>query len=150
MDANYSLCRKNKACINVVPIDYIIDASVFLSNQVEAAGKTVHLTDPSPHPIEEIYERNGCGTDREKAERRLPRLLAEKGLASIRLQRRLGVEAETLDYLTVGCDVRYDSCRSATARKRDTAVLIFLTSIPSMTAFYEKNKKNSDYHIKIG
>ena len=26
-----------------------------LSSEVEAAGQTVHLTDPSPHPIEEIY-----------------------------------------------------------------------------------------------
>ena len=31
-----------------------------------------------------------------KPKGRLPRPLAEKGLASIRLQRRLGVEAETL------------------------------------------------------
>ena len=86
----------------------------------EAAGKTVHLTDPTPHPIEEIYRAMVVELTGKKPKGRLPRLLAEKGLASIRLQRRLGVEAETLDYYDVGCHIRYDSCRSATERKRHT------------------------------
>ena len=32
---------------------------VYLSSYEEAAGQTVHLTDPSPHPVEEIYQCNG-------------------------------------------------------------------------------------------
>ena len=48
---------KSDAHINVVPIDYIIDASVYLASLEDAVGKTVHLTDPSPHPVEEVYRQ---------------------------------------------------------------------------------------------
>lgn len=41
--------------INVVPVDYIYRAAVYLSEIEEAKGKTVHLTDPNPHPVQEVY-----------------------------------------------------------------------------------------------
>ncbi len=140
---------KTDACINVVPIDYIIDATVFLSSKVEAASQTVHLTDPSPHPIEEIYQAMVIELTGKKPKGRLPRILAEKGLSSIRLQRKLGVEAETLDYLV------WNATFDTTIAERllegsGIGCADFLHSIPSMTAFYEKNKKNPDYHVKIG
>jgi len=140
---------KTTACINVVPVDYIIDATVYLSNHIGAAGKTVHLTDPTPHPIEEVYCAMVVELTGRKPKGRLPRLLAERGLTSIRLQRRLGVEAETLDYMmwdaTFDTTVAEELLQGSGIQCAD-----FLASIPSMTAFYEKNKKNSDFHIKIG
>ena len=63
---------KTTACINVVPIDYIINATVFLASKVEAAGQTVHLTDPSPHPIEEIYKAMVVELTGKKPKGRLP------------------------------------------------------------------------------
>lgn len=140
---------KTKTSINVVPVDYIIDASVYLSNHIGAVGKTVHLTDPTPHPIEEIYSAMVFELTGKKPKGRLPRLLAEKGLASIRLQRRLGVEAETLAYMM--WDATFDTTvAEALLKGSGIQCADFLASIPSMTAFYEENKKNSDYHIKIG
>lgn len=140
---------KTKACINVVPIDYIINATAYLSSRTEAIGKTVHLTDPAPHPIEEVYEAMVVELTGKKPKGRFPRVLAEKGLSSIRLQRKLGVEAETIDYLmwnatfdtTIAQDLLADS---------GICCADFLESIPAMTAFYEENKNNPDYHIKIG
>jgi thioester reductase-like protein len=140
---------KTKASINVVPIDYIIEATVYLSNHIGAVGKTVHLTDPTPHPIEEIYCAMVVELTGKKPKGRLPRLLAERGLSSIRLQRRLGVEAETLDYMM--WDATFDTTVAEVLLKGSGIQCAdFLASIPSMTAFYEKNKKNNDYHIKIG
>ncbi|HJF32758.1 MAG TPA: SDR family oxidoreductase [Sporosarcina psychrophila] len=140
---------RTDAYINVVPIDYIINAAVYLSNHKEAAGRTVHLTDPTPHPIEEIYSAMVVELTGKKPKGRVPRLLAEKGLTSIRLQRRLGVEAETLDYMM------WNATFDTTVAERllegsGIECADFLESIPSMTAFYEKNKKNNEYHIKIG
>ncbi|WP_318615954.1 SDR family oxidoreductase [Sporosarcina sp. YIM B06819] len=140
---------KTTACINVVPIDYIINATVFLASRAEAAGQTIHLTDPSPHPIEEIYEAMVFELTGKRPKGRLPLVLAEKGLSSIRLQRKLGVEAQTMDYLT--WNATFDT---AIAQKllagSGISCADFLQSIPSMTAFYEDNKNNPDFHIKIG
>ncbi len=40
---------QSTSTINVVPIDYILNASIFLANEQGAEGKTLHLTDPKPH-----------------------------------------------------------------------------------------------------
>lgn len=140
---------KTDACINVVPIDYIIEGAVYLSSLKEAVGQTVHLTDPAPHPIEKIYCAMVVELTGKKPKGRLPRIVAEKGLSSIRLQKRLGVEAQTLDYMM--WNATFDT--AVAERLLDGSGINcadFLESIPSMTAFYEKNKKNIDYHIKIG
>jgi nucleoside-diphosphate-sugar epimerase len=140
---------KTKACINVVPIDYIINATVFLASKVEAAGQTVHLTDPSPHPIEEIYEAMVVELTGKKPKGRLPHVIAKTGLSSIRLQRKLGVEAETIDYLM--WNATFDTTIAQKLLEGSgIGCADFLQCIPYMTAFYEKNKKNPDYHIKIG
>ena len=140
---------KTTACINVVPIDYIMNATVFLASKAEAAGQTVHLTDPSPHPIEEIYGAMVVELTGKKPKGRLPHVIAKTGLSSIRLQRKLGVEAETIDYLL--WNATFDT-RIAQRLLEGSGISCadFLHSIPSMTAFYEENKKNPDFHIKIG
>ena len=140
---------KTKACINVVPIDYIINAVVYLASKMEATGKTVHLTDPSPHPIEEVYKAMVIELTGKRPKGRLPRVLAEKGLSSIRLQRKLGVEVETIDYLTWNASFDVTTAQELLAGS-GIHCADFLASIPIMTAFYEENKKNPDFHIKIG
>ncbi len=140
---------KTKACINVVPIDYIINATVFLASKVEAVGQTVHLTDPSPHPIEVIYEAMVVELTGKKPKGRLPHVIAKTGLSSIRLQRKLGVEAETIDYLL--WNATFDTrIAQGLLERSGISCADFLDSIPSMTAFYVENKKNPDFHIKIG
>jgi nucleoside-diphosphate-sugar epimerase len=47
---------KGEAFVNLVPIDYIIQATTYLSHLNKAAGKTYHLTDPHPYRASEIYE----------------------------------------------------------------------------------------------
>lgn len=140
---------KSKACINVVPIDYIIDASIYLSCLGKAAGKTVHLTDPSPHLIEDVYRAMALELTGKHPKGRLPRIFAEKGLTSIRLQRKLGVEAETLDYLTWNAtfdtSLAEELLESSGIRCAD-----FIESIPAMTTFYNQHKNNVDFHIQIG
>lgn len=140
---------KSKACINVVPIDYIIDASVFLAGLGKAAGKTVHLTDPSPYPIEEVYRAMALELTGKNPKGRLPRVFAEKGLASIRIQRKLGVEAETLDYLT--WNATFDTAVAEVLLEGSGIQCAdFIESIPAMTAFYNQHKNNADFHVQIG
>lgn len=47
---------RGTAPLNLVPIDYVIDAAYALSRDERAAGKTFHLTDPHPLSARRIYE----------------------------------------------------------------------------------------------
>ncbi|WP_340453526.1 hypothetical protein [Peribacillus butanolivorans] len=42
--------------MNLVPIDYIIQATAYLALYKESAGKTYHLTDLNPCTDTEVYE----------------------------------------------------------------------------------------------
>ena len=81
---------------------------------------------------------------------RLPRSLAQKGLASKRLQRKLGVEVETLDYLTWNAVILIQQNAEQLLEKAGFAVLTLSSRFPSMVTFYNENKDNKDFHIKIG
>ena len=72
---------------------------------------------------------------------RFPRPLAEKGLTSKRLQRKLGVEVETLDYLT--WNASFDTT-IAEQLLQDSGIHCadFIRSIPMMVCFYNENKSN--------
>ena len=139
---------KSQAHINVVPIDYIVDASVYMATLQEAAGHTVHLTDPSPHTVEEVYEAMVVELTGKNPKGRLPQLLAAKGLASRRLQQKLGVEVETLDYLT--WNAAFDtSVAERLLANSGIQCADFIHSIPAMAAFYNKHKDDADFHITI-
>lgn len=139
---------KMNACINVVPIDYVIKASVYLANSKEASGYTIHLTDPTPHPIEKVYRTMVIELTGKSPKGRLPKFIAEKGLGFKSLQRKLGVEVETLDYLT--WDAQFDTTIAEKLLQNSGIYCVdFIESIPSMTKFYISYKDNPDFHIKI-
>src|SRR4029079_1733814 len=56
------------APLNVVPVDFVVDAFFFLSRDPRAAGKTFHLVDPNPMSARRVYELIA-----ERANKRLPR-----------------------------------------------------------------------------
>ena len=56
------------APLNVVPVDYVVNAVWSLSRNAGAVGKTVHLVDPNPMSARRVYELIAA-----KANKRLPR-----------------------------------------------------------------------------
>ena len=44
------------APLNVVPVDFVVEATKVLAHASEAIGKTVHLVDPSPMSARRVYE----------------------------------------------------------------------------------------------
>ncbi|MET0786054.1 MAG: SDR family oxidoreductase [Paenisporosarcina sp.] len=139
---------KSKAYINVVPIDYVVQSVVYLSEREAANGKTIHLTDPSPHPVEEVYRHMVAQITGKQPMGRLPLALAKAGLNSKLLRKSLGVEKETLDYLTWGA--QFDTT-IATSLLKDSQIKCedFIDTLPSMLSFYEKHKKDKQYHVVI-
>jgi len=45
-----------RAPLNVVPIDFVLDAALVLGLHPAAVGRTVHLVDPAPLPARRVYE----------------------------------------------------------------------------------------------
>jgi nucleoside-diphosphate-sugar epimerase len=56
------------APLNVVPVDFVVQATWVLAQKPEAIGKTVHLVDPNPMSARRVYELIA-----EKSNKKLPR-----------------------------------------------------------------------------
>ncbi|HEY0881974.1 MAG TPA: SDR family oxidoreductase [Archangium sp.] len=56
------------APLNVVPVDFVVQATWVLAQKPEAVGKTVHLVDPNPMSARRVYELIA-----ERANKKLPR-----------------------------------------------------------------------------
>lgn len=139
---------RSTAYINVVPIDYIIEAASFLSKLKAAEGSTVHLTDPKPHPVEEVYRMMVLEMTGKQPKTRLPHKMAELSLGIPVIRKLLGVEIETLDYLT--WHATFDT-RNAERLLKDSQIECadFLDTLPAMVAFYKIHKKDKNYHVAI-
>lgn len=139
---------RSSAYINVVPIDYILDASIYLSSLPEAAGKTVHLTDPNPHPVEEVYRKMVNEMTGKVPKARVPHRLAEWSLSASPVRKFLGVEKETLDYLT--WQASFDTAEAqALLKGSGIQCADFLETMPQMVRFYESHKTDKKYQIAI-
>lgn len=136
------------ALINVVPVDYVIEGATFISQQPEAIGKTFHLTDPHPHPVLEVYRMMVKQMTNKFPRGRLPLSLTKKCLQVKYVRKKLGVEIETLDYLTWNA---YFDCSEAKMilAKGKIKCPDFLQTMPSMVNFYNNNKHKKEYHIEI-
>jgi thioester reductase-like protein len=44
------------APLNVVPVDFVVEAALAIGENPQASGKTVHLVDPAPLPARRVYE----------------------------------------------------------------------------------------------
>lgn len=139
---------RSKSYINVVPIDYVLEASIYLSKLEAAAGQTVHLTDPNPHPVEEVYRSMVQSMTGKNPKGRLPHSLAKLSLSIGPVRRGLGVEKETLDYLTWSAD--FDT-ENAQRLLTDSGIgcADFLETMPAMVQFYNLHKKDKNFQISI-
>ncbi len=57
------------APLNVVPVDFLVDATLAIGRNRASVGRTVHLVDPAPHSARRVYEMIA-----ERAHRRIPRV----------------------------------------------------------------------------
>jgi thioester reductase-like protein len=67
--------------LNMVPVDYVVDAIYHLSLHPQAVGKTFHLVDPNPLSARKVYELIAA-----RAGRKPPRLSVSAGLAKTLLK----------------------------------------------------------------
>lgn len=87
------------APLNLVPVDYLIDAVHAIVSREDSLGKTYHVVDPNPLSSRGVYERIA-----ERAGRKLPRYTVSPNLTKALLripgfERFAAVSHEAVDYL---------------------------------------------------
>src|SRR5262249_46558403 len=76
VDVSLPLPGRGNSPLNLVPIDFVVDAAVALADDPRAAGGTFHLTDPCPFSARAVYEIVA-----QRAERKAPRGVIPTSLA---------------------------------------------------------------------
>ncbi|MGE7941598.1 SDR family oxidoreductase [Lysinibacillus xylanilyticus] len=139
---------RSQSTINVVPVDYIINASTYLVDEKSAEGKTLHLTDPNPHPMQEVYRTMVKLLTNRYPKGRLPLTLARVSLQVPLIRKNLGVEQESLDYLT--WNAKFDTSEAVAILKKGGIICPdFIQTMPRMIDFYLMHKEDKTYQIEI-
>jgi thioester reductase-like protein len=125
--------------VNLVPVDFVIEALARLSASAASLGKTYHLTDPRPLPALEIARLLARGLGKRFVFVPLPLGLAKALLAPRPVQRALGVPVQTLDYFDHPC--AFD-CSVATRDLEPLGVVCprFPDYVERLIAFYESRR----------
>lgn len=137
-----------EAVVNLVPVDFIVDAVLYLSHAKTGEGKTYHLTDPRPYKVREVYAMILKEMLGKTPKGRIPLPVLRAALSVPLIRRWLRTEKEVTDYFTwMG---NFDSSQAqkdlgeAGIRCPDLK-----TQIPAMVKFYLENKNNEQYQLNI-
>jgi thioester reductase-like protein len=84
--------------VNIVPVDFVVEALASLSARDVSAGKTYHLCDPRPHPPGEIAEMFARAIGKSFAQVPVPLAVARTLFAPKPVQRFFGLPVQALDY----------------------------------------------------
>jgi thioester reductase-like protein len=84
--------------VNIVPIDFVIEALASLSAVPGSAGKTYHLCDPEPHAPGELVDMFAEAIGKRFAQVPVPLTVARGFFSPKPVQRFFGMPAEALDY----------------------------------------------------
>ncbi|MRG87229.1 NAD-dependent epimerase/dehydratase family protein [Salinibacillus xinjiangensis] len=136
------------AKVNLVPLDYIIEATVFFAHDTSKESQTYHLTDPSPYTARELYSMFMQEYLGRKPRGRVPLKSAEMLLSIPFFRKWLQTEKQVLDYFTDQCE--YD-CRNAQKGLENSTISCpdFKSIIPNLVKYYREHEKNEEKHVKI-
>lgn len=137
---------KGDVPFHLIPVDYLIQAVLYLSQSGRFSGKTFHITDPDPLPIGKVYELFLEKSINMKPIGRVSPQLMKKCFSSDALCRYFQVRKEAFDYFIYNAD--YDCTNTAEALK-GTAI-----SCPSIVSYSDAMiqffKENQNQPIQKG
>ncbi|WP_113927722.1 SDR family oxidoreductase [Bacillus sp. P14.5] len=139
---------EGQSYVNIVPVEYITGASIFLGHLPEGIGQTYHLTDPHPYQVKDIYSSILWELNRKKPAGKIPLSLASVSLGFSPVRRYLKVEKEALDYFSwngsFDCSLALKHLSSSGIACTD-----FLETLGSMVKFYKENRDDPQYHVAV-
>ncbi len=125
--------------VNVVPVDFIIEAVARLSTSEVSQGKTYHLTDPDPLSVNQLLALFSKALGRRFLNLPLPMAVARALFAPGFVQSYLGLPVQSLAYFDHPC--RYDT----TLARTDLGALgVFCPRLPDyvgkLVAFFQQRR----------
>ncbi|MFQ6732210.1 SDR family oxidoreductase [Virgibacillus tibetensis] len=133
---------------NFVPVDYILQATSYLSIHPVGQGKTYHLTDPNPYTMRELHKMLAQAYLGIIPRGTIPLPLAKSSLSIVSLRKWLRLEKEAMDYFTIHS--YYDSTQAITdLESSEIRCPDFKETIVPMINFYRKYKHDRSRHITI-
>jgi nucleoside-diphosphate-sugar epimerase len=137
-----------KAKVNLVPQDYVLKATSYLSHIPNAEGKTYHLTDPAPYTAREIYKMFTENFLNKQPKLTLPAAIASQVLQIRSLREWVGMQPEAVDYFF--CESEYDSSEAQKDLEGVGITCPDLASyLPAIIDYYEHHKKDKHKHISF-
>ncbi len=139
---------KSASKVNLVPIDYILEATSYLALYSGGVGKTYHLTDPNPYSATEIYEMLVEEMYHQKPKGVIPISWCKAGLSISVIRKFLHTEQETIDYFT--WKGHFD-CRVAQADLSQAGIVCpdFKDGVRAMVDYYQRHESDERYHVAI-
>ncbi|WP_102029352.1 SDR family oxidoreductase [Salirhabdus sp. Marseille-P4669] len=141
---------KANALLNVVPLDYIIQSTIYLGhmdkNQKKSA--TYHLTDPNPYTARELYRLFMYHYLGKKPKGTVPHKLAEFHLKIPFIRKWMQVEKQALDYFNE--QTIYD-CSEAQRDLKGSGIKCpdMKNVIPNLVKYYKEHATDKSKHIEI-
>ncbi|WP_085505069.1 SDR family oxidoreductase [Thalassobacillus devorans] len=139
---------EGKVEVNLVPWDYVVQATIHLSHHQVGRGKTYHLTDPAPLTAKDIYKLLAQSYLSKEPSFTVPLGWAGNSLKLPLIRKWLGMPREALDYFT--CDSHYDASQ-AEKDLADTPYVCpdFASIKEQLVQYYKANRKNPDKQVTI-
>jgi hypothetical protein len=106
VDLRVPLPGRGEIPLNLVPIDYVVDAGCAISCDPRSVGRTFHLVDPRPATARSVFERIARTLGRPSPRGSLPTQLASAVLRTPGLEKIAHVPRAFLEQLAV--EVAYD------------------------------------------
>ncbi len=124
-----------KRTINLVPVDFVVEALAQLAQARNGDGRTYHLTNPAPPTVFEVGELFARALGKSFVYMPVPLALAKLGLAPGPVQKLFGMPAQTVDYFDH--PVEYD-CSQATRDLSKAGVTCppFQSYVQRLVAYY--------------
>jgi len=125
--------------VNIVPVDFVVEAMAALSASPASADRTYHLCDPQPHTPGELAEMFAEAIGKSFVHLPVPMALAKALFAPKPVQRFFGMPTQALDYFDD--PVRHDTTQAT----KDLAELgiecpRLADYIPRLVAFYKAHR----------
>ena len=125
--------------VNLVPVDFVLEAIARLSTWPGAIGKTYHLTDPSPVTAFEIEEMFAKALGKSFLYVPVPLLVAKLLFTPKPIQKAFGMPVQSLDYFDH--PVHYDAKQATLDLARfDVACPLFPDYVQRLVAFWRTKK----------
>ncbi|WP_064092322.1 SDR family oxidoreductase [Rossellomorea aquimaris] len=137
-----------EAFINIVPVEYVVQGTIFLGHSPKGIGKTYHLTDPQPIKVREVYDQILWNMYKRHPKGKIPLFFSNWALQFKYVRKYLKVEREALDYFTLDSTFNCNQAQEDLVGSSISCPTLS-SQLPKMVEFYNKNSSNEKLHVKI-